>query len=141
MDLLFKILLFIHFIGLVLGMGSGIALANVGRLSAKAPAPEAGLSQMGEILRRNSHIGLGLLWITGLLLIWLRYGGFGALDVWFWIKIAGVIVLSAAVGMASANYRRIKAGQAGARERGKMLSTIAGVSGIVVVFSAVMAFN
>lgn len=140
MDILVNILLFLHFFGLVLGMGSGMALSNATRIVTAAPA-ESGFERFTGMLARNGHIGLGLLWVTGLLMVWLRYGGVGAFSVWFWIKMVLVVVLSAAVGMGAAAYRKAKAGDGEAARRAKIASTVSGLSGIGIIFAAVFAFN
>lgn len=139
MDVVVKLLIFLHFMGLVVGMGSGMALSNFGRAS--GGRMDGALLRLGDILRTNAHVGLALLWITGLLMVWLRYGGIGGLGVWFWLKMAGVVVLSAAVGMSAANYRKLKAGDADAPARAKVLSAVTGLSGVFVVLAAVFAFD
>ncbi|WP_127142875.1 hypothetical protein [Pelagibacterium montanilacus] len=142
MDLLIKSLLFVHFIGLAIGMGSGIALSNAGRISADTKEPvEQGMARLTAALRQNSHVGLVLLWVSGLLMVWLKYGGVAGLGLWFWVKMAAVVGLSAAVGMATANYKKLRAGEQGAAEKGKRFSMAAGLFSILAVGSAVMAFN
>jgi protoporphyrinogen IX oxidase len=140
MDIFINILLFLHFFGLVIGMGSGIALSTVSRLVVN-PGAESGFDKVMVALARNGHVGLGLLWLTGLLMVWLKYEGVGAFDFWFWIKIAFVIVLTASVGIGSAAARRARAGEAGAAGRTKMASMVSGISGLIIIFAAVFAFN
>ena len=134
-----NILVFAHLMGLVLGMGSGVALATVGRVQAERP--ETVLDRVAEMLRMNSHVGLALLWISGPLILWLRYGGFGGVGVWFWLKLAGVVVLTVAVGLSTMDYRRVKRGDTSVLGRAKLLSAATTLSAIWVVFSAVFAFG
>ncbi|WP_196257710.1 hypothetical protein [Pelagibacterium limicola] len=140
MDILAKILLFLHFFGLVIGMGSGMALSNATRLVTN-PAADSGFDRFTAMLARSGHIGLGLLWVTGVLMVALKYGGMGTFDAWFWIKMALVIVLTAAVGIGSASARKARAGDTEAAKRAKLASMVSGLSGLGVIFAAVFAFN
>jgi len=138
MDILINILIFIHIFGLVLGMGSGMAMAAANRLVTE---PTTGFEKLTDMLVRNGHVGLALLWISGPLVVWLKYGGFSGFGFWFWLKIAFVIALSAAVGMGAASYRKARAGDAEAARRASMTGMLSGLSGLGAIFAAVFAFN
>lgn len=141
MELVVVILIFLHLMGLVIGMGSGIALSVLGPLHGTATEDQRSLMfNIGARFARNGHVGLALLWITGPLILWLRYGGIGGLSSWFWVKIALVIALSASIGMGSAAYRKFSAGDTGASARVALTGKINGIVGILVVLTAVLAF-
>lgn len=142
MDMVNNILLFLHFGGLIAGMGSGIAMSRVGPALATANADQRkALFTLGGQLLRTAHIGLAVLWITGPLLIWLKFGGIGGLDAWFWAKIVFVIILSASIGIASAAFRKLAAGDASQAPRMKTAGMVNGLTGIAIVLCAVFAFN
>lgn len=142
MDIVVKFLLFLHFFGLVIGMGSGLAMSRMGPLAQNASDDQRSvLFSAGKMLSQNGHIGLGLLWVTGLLMVWLKYGALDGLGIFFWIKMILVVVLSASIGMASAAYKRVRAGDASAMPRVKMFGMINGLAGLGVILSAVFAFN
>ena len=142
MDILIKVLLMLHFLGLAMGMGSGMAMSRMGpKLAAAQGDTRTVLFDYGKLLGMNGHIGLGLLWVTGIVMVLLKYQDIASLSVWFWVKMAFVVALSAAVGMGAAAYRRARAGDTSAMARAKTMGMISGLSGLGAVISAVMAFN
>jgi putative membrane protein len=103
MDIFFNILLMIHLGSLVVGGAATVAMPLVGRQMAGA-APEA-LGRLGPIARQlqlNARIAVGLLVLTGIAMLWLRYGGDAAgLGPWFIAKLCfvGIILVSVVLGM------------------------------------------
>ena len=99
MDTLFNILLMLHLGALVVGGATTVAMPLVGRQLAGAP-PEA-LGRLGPIARRlqlNSRIAVGVLVLTGIAMLWLRYDGNAAgLGPWFIAKLTFVGVILAAL--------------------------------------------
>lgn len=140
MDVFINILIFLHIFGLVLGMGSGMAMSGVKRAMAGS-ADATAFDGLISILGRNGHVGLAILWITGPLVVWLKYGGVSGLDFWFWIKIVFVVILSAALGIGAVNFRKGRAGDVRAAAIAKRASAVTGISGLIVIFAAVFAFN
>ena len=137
-----NVLIGLHLLGLVIGMGSGIALGVMGPLYGQAKDGERSLLfRIGNALGRNGHVGLGLLWVTGILIVFLKYGGIGAMTPWFWAKMVAVVALSASIGIGSAAYRRFQAGDNGASARVALTATINKVLGPVIILLAVFAFN
>ena len=141
MDIVVNLLIALHLLGLVIGMGSGIALSVLSPFGASAGDAERGLIyRIGNALSRNGHIGLGLLWVTGLAAVFLKYGGVMSMNWWFWLKMALVVVLSASIGIGGAAYRKVQAGDAGAGARLKLASKVNQVAGVLVIVAAVFAF-
>lgn len=138
MHIFINILIFIHFFGLVLGMGSGMAMGTAMR---GVDRSTGGFDKLTSALARNGHVGLALLWISGPLIVWLKYGGFAGLGFWFWVKIAFVIVLTAALAIGAVNFRKARQGDREAAKRAAMIGMVSGISGLIVIFSAVFAFN
>lgn len=142
MDILNTILIALHLLGLVFAMGAGIALGVMGPLYGTAKDGERSmLFKIGNTLSRNGHVGLGLLWVTGILVVFLKYGGIDALNWWFWLKIVLVVILSASIGIGSAAYRRFQAGDNGASARLALTGTINKVVGPLIILCAVFAFG
>jgi hypothetical protein len=103
MDLAFDLLLILHLGALVVGGATNVAMPLVGRQMAGAP-PEV-LGRLGPIARQlslNSRIAVGVLVVTGIAMLWLRYGGDAAgLGPWFITKLVfvGVILAALAIGL------------------------------------------
>lgn len=103
-DLTFSILLMIHLAALVVGGATNVAMPLIGRQMAGA-TPDV-LARLGPIARRlqlNSQIALGLLVLTGITMLWLRYDGNAAgLGPWFIAKLSfvGIILIALVLSLA-----------------------------------------
>jgi protoporphyrinogen IX oxidase len=137
-----NVILFLHLIGLALGVGAGMALSHLGPvLTTATPEQRTTLFTYGKLIRKNAHGGLALLWVTGILMVWLKYDGVAGLSHWFWAKMVLVLVLSAAIGIGSKAFRQFAEGDAEAGKRVKIAGMVNGLSAIGVVLCAVLAFN
>jgi len=142
MDIVNNIIVALHLLGLVIAMGSSMAFRLVmPRIASAGEGEQDKLFSIGSGLMRNANIGLGLLWVTGILAVVLKYGGVDGLDFWFWTKIALVVVLSASIGMGSAAFRRFKAGDKASGARLAMIGQINLVTGALIILTAVFAFG
>ena len=99
MDLAFDILLILHLGALVVGGATNVAMPLVGRQMAGAP-PEV-LGRLGPIARQlslNARIALAILVVTGVAMLFIRYGGDAAgLGPWFIAKLVFIAVILAAL--------------------------------------------
>ena len=99
MDLTFSILLVLHLTALVVGGAANVAMPLLGRQMAGA-SPEA-LGRLGPIARQlgiNSRAALAVLVVTGLAMLWLRYGGDAAgLGPWFVAKLVFIALILVAL--------------------------------------------
>ena len=83
----------LHFLALAIGLGGGVASAIVGaKITANNPATGAPVQ---KLLGRMAFAALIVLWITGIWLYRTLYPG-AVPSPWFWIKMAAVLVLTAA---------------------------------------------
>jgi hypothetical protein len=110
------ILVFLHLVGLALGLGVGIANLFIARGAAASESPDAGaaLRTLPAKLSTISTVGLGVLIVTGVLL--LLNIGFTApfRSVWFWLKmiaVAGMVVVVYFVYQGQAQIRQGKTPQ------------------------------
>lgn len=134
MDLTFNILLIIHLAAFGLAITTTIAAPLIGsRIAAAPPDARPLLGGIGKRLSINARIAFGLLLITGLAMVYVRYGGFEGQSVWFFIKIGLVVVVLIAmiIGIVA------KPGTISPQVMGWI--TRLAMAGIVI--SAVMAFN
>ena len=136
------ILLALHLIGLVIGAGSGFATGVVIGEAAKRSAEEAvTLRSVGPLLSKFSAGGLLVMLLTGPALVFMKYDGFDALPHWFWAKISFVVVLTVAIGAVEVTYAQIKGGNLAAESRLAILGPIAGLSSMLALIFAVLAFH
>jgi len=139
------ILLILHF----LGFGAGFA-ASAGNnlamlLASRAPSAEAaGLRRFPPVMIRVGDTGLVLLWITGIALLWTKYGGidgFGALPWSFWAKIACVVLLTGLIGMIHMTMAKIKRGDMAVAARMPVYGKVGAMLLLLIAIFAVMAFD
>jgi hypothetical protein len=136
-----EILLILHFFGLGAGFASSIGNFTVMQLIQASPGDRPVLSKVPPVLARVGQVGLGLLWLTGLVLIWTKYGGPGNLDWAFWIKIACVVALTAIVVYLDLTIKKVQAGDVAAAAQLPLFGRAAAGLLVLVVVFAVIAFN
>jgi len=140
--MLTDIILFTHLAGLMMGAGGGFGSMLVMRHAATLPLEQQGpFRTLGPKMGRFSHIGLALMWLTGLTLVFLRYGGFAGLPQLFWVKIIFVLSLTLAAIAIEMAYADIKRGNMAAAARLPRLGPWAGLSSLLAVLFAVLAFH
>jgi putative membrane protein len=133
MDYAFDFLLVCHLLALVVGATTAIAMPIIG--SRMAAATPEGRQVLGGIVARlgsNSRIAIGVLLLTGILMVWLRYGGVDGMNVWFWVKMALVAVIIVAMIIGALTRGRVNPG---------IMGWITRLSLLGVVIAAVLAFN
>jgi|EndMetStandDraft_5_1072996.scaffolds.fasta_scaffold597561_1 uncharacterized membrane protein SirB2 len=134
MDLVFNFLLIVHLAAFGLGIATTIAAPLVGSRMALATLDSRPLlGGIGKQLMINARIAFGLLLITGISMVFVRYGGFEGQSVWFFIKMGLVAVVLVAMIIGAVT----KPGTISPRVMGWI--TRLAMAGIVI--SAVMAFN
>jgi hypothetical protein len=135
-------LLFLHFFGLMLGAAGGFASAIVMRRALTLPADEAKvLRGLGPTLAKVSATGVAVLWVTGLIMVWSKWSGFASLPQMFWIKAIFILSLTAVVGLIHMTYGEIRKGNPSAAAKLPKLGPMAGISALLAVLFAVLAFN
>ncbi len=134
MDLTFNILLIVHLAAFGLAIATTIAAPLVGSRTALATADSRPLlGGIAKQLMLNARIAFGLLLITGISMIYVRYGGFEGQGPWFYVKMGLVVVILAALTLSAV----AKPGSFNPRIIGWI--TRLAMAGIII--SAVMAFN
>lgn len=135
-------LLFLHFFGLILGAGPGAAMNVIVRRAAAAPPEQAqALRALGPILANVSAIGIALLWITGVILVWSKWSGPENLPSFFWIKLLFVVLVTIFAGLTHMTYGQVRRGNAAAAARLAIFGPATGISALLAVLFAVIAFN
>lgn len=139
---MYTFLLFLHFVGLAMGVGTGFALLRIGRSNRNLPPPELGaLMQKVSALRLNAYTGLTLLIVTGLAMLALRPGLFSAAGGFFHAKLALVVLMVLNIG--AMHMITAKAKRAGGPPP-KLLMKLGNLNfamGLLTVLFAVLAFR
>lgn len=138
-----QLLLFVHFVGLVMGFAGGIGSAVSMRYAGEASADgAAALRLLPPVFANISAVGLLLLWITGAIMIWSVFGGPGGLPGLFWLKIAFVLLLTVLTGALHATHAAIRrTGNAALGGRLGMIGPASGISALAAMLIAVLVFN
>jgi hypothetical protein len=92
-------------------------------------------------MARFSFIGLVLMLITGLALVWLKYEGFNEMPAMFWVKMIFVLTLTIAALATEFTYQAVKRGNVQAAARLPLFGPMAGLSSLLAVLFAALAFH
>lgn len=138
-----ELLIFVHFFGLIIGIGGGVANAMAAKRLATVP-PEARpmVGMYRESLGKLSTGGLILLWLSGIVMVAIYRGSGIFSDPMFAFKMIAVVVLtgfSVAANMTVAQAK--KAGGPPDAQRMKMISMGALTFGLLALLLAVMTFS
>ena len=137
-----QVLLFLHFLGLALGFAVSFANMVMGRLIAKAaPAEKPVLGRFPPAMSKLGRIGLILLWVTGVALVYLKWGGFAALSWEFYVKLAAVVLLTITTEYIHWLERLVHKGNLAALARIEAAGKVAMMLALVAVAFAVLVFN
>lgn len=137
------ILLILHFVGLMLGAAGGIGATVVMRHALSLP-PEQGdiIRSAGPALSGMSMAGLILMLVTGFALWAIKYElAFATMPAMFWVKMVFVTTLTIASIMIQLAHRDVKRGNAAAATRLPRFGPMAGISSLLAVLFAVLAFH
>ena len=143
--MLYSSILFLHFIGLALGVGTGFAAATLGAAARDLPPDERSKFMLrASALRMNGSIGLGLLILSGLAMFLLR--GPAATMAWgggaFHLKLTLVVIFIGLFGYMQSLQKKIRlAGGGPLMAKLPKLGMIMLALSIAIVASAVAAFK
>ena len=142
MDFLNLGLLWLHVMALALG---GVASFGIPLLAARMPGTDpAARPALGQAIQLFSKIGsaaIGTLVLTGIVMTFTRIGGFSGQSVWFYLKLALVVVLMGVIVINKRLGARAMKGDAQAARLGAMMAKLAIALLASVVATAVLAFD
>jgi uncharacterized membrane protein len=136
-----QILLILHLFGFGAGMASSVGNFAIMRMIRSAPADGPVMSKLSPLLGRVGQVGLGLLWITGVILVWTKWGGPQNLPTAFWIKFLCVLLITVVSAMLGITAKQIQAGNRALVARMPILGASAAVLLVLIVIFAVYAFD
>ena len=136
------VLLIVHFAGLMMGAGGGIGSTIVMRHALSLPVEQGNVVRSaGPALARLSTFGVVLMLLTGGAMVQFKYGGFSAMPTMFWVKLVFVATLTLAVILIEVTYAQVKKGNAAAAANLPRLGPLAGISALLAVIFAALAFH
>lgn len=142
MDYLNIALFWAHIMALALG---GVATFGIPLLAARmGSADPAGRAALAGAMERFSKIGsaaIGTLILTGLLLVFLKYGGPGGMNNTFWAKMVLVVVLIGVIIVSKRLGVKARAGDREAAAKAASLSKLSIGLLALVVLTAALAFE
>jgi putative membrane protein len=142
MHILVNLLMWLHFVGIGLAVGGGIALAQTGPKLVAAPLDRrTELWSFETFFSRLGAAGVLILLVTGPLMVWLKFGGPGGFTTWFWVKMAFVALAVIAVGLHEWAGARFKRGDETAIPLMFLSGRLAGAAILLAMLSAVFTFN
>lgn len=135
-------LLWIHTVAFVAGGSNTVVMPIISAMLPVVDQPtRASLFRIGSQMASVGKVAAAILFITGPLLVWLKYGGLQGVAPWFWIKMALIAILFAAIVFEEANFRKFAAGDLAAGRKSMLGGMIATVAFLGVLLAAVLAFN
>ncbi|RUT35169.1 hypothetical protein EMQ25_04280 [Arsenicitalea aurantiaca] len=142
MDIVINLLIWAHLIALVAGGSNSVVMPMIGARLPSAPAEtRAALFAMGLAMAQVGKIAMGVLLVTGPLALWLKYGGFGGMNAWFWVKMALIVVMLVSIVSGGIAFKRASGGEMAALERAELFGKVTLVAALGVVLAAIFAFG
>lgn len=133
----------LHFLGFSVGIGGGVAgmLAGIRARGASAEVVPV-LRGLQKTLGRISFAAIVILWLSGIYMVYAVKGGWAGLGAAFWLKMAAVVVLTAA--SLTAQYYGLTAARRDPAVVGPRMAKIgmtASGSAVLALILAVVAFT
>jgi hypothetical protein len=137
-----RALVVLHFLGLAMGFATGFGNMVMAGVMAKAtPEERRALAKFPPAIARVGDIGLVLLWLTGLTLVFQKWGGFGSMPGLFHAKLTAVVLMTLVIGFVHSQAKGVAAGDAGAIGRTQAAGKVIFVLAVTIVTLAVWTFN
>ncbi len=137
-----NLLTILHFLGFSAGIGGGLANLIVGRVAATAdPSMRPGLGRAARGIAGLATGGLVLLWLTGIALVQVAWGGWAAMPALFWAKLTMVAILTVVSVLVNLNViRAIRSGTPPPPARMAMLGRLGVGAAVLALILAVVTF-
>jgi hypothetical protein len=142
MDIVINLVLWLHIMAFVAGGANGVVGPIIGaRLAGATAEQRVGYFGVMGALSQVGKVSMVVLLITGPLLLWLKYGGLGGANMWFWVKMALIVVLLASIIIGEINFKKEQAGDLAAAKTADIAHKVSGLAFAGVLLAAVLAFN
>jgi putative membrane protein len=135
------VLFFIHIVAFIAGGANSVLMPVIGpKMATATPDVRASLMSIVEAVAKVGKYAMATLLITGVLVLWLKWN-WVVPNFWFWIKMAGIVAMLVLISLNEMNAKKAKAGDMAAAANSKRFGQLTGVAFLVVILSAVFAFN
>jgi putative membrane protein len=135
------VLFFIHIVAFIAGGANSVLMPVIGpKMATATPDVRASLMSIVEAVAKVGKYAMATLLITGVLVLWLKWN-WVVPNFWFWIKMAGIVAMLVLISLNEMNARKAKTGDMAAAANSKRFGQLTGVAFLVVILSAVFAFN
>lgn len=135
------ILFFIHIVAFIAGGANSVLMPILGpKLATATPEVRASLFDLISKVAMVGKFAMGTLLVTGVLTLWLK-DDFVIPNGWFWVKMLGIVAMLVFISFNEVNGKKARTGDAAAAKRSQMFGQLTGVAFMVVILSAVLAFN
>ncbi|MBD8064237.1 hypothetical protein IC608_01940 [Devosia sp. PTR5] len=142
MDIVINLLIWVHIVAFVAGGSNSVVGPVIGaRLASASPDQRAGYFGVMNALSQVGKVAMVTLLVTGPLVLFLKYGGLGGASIWFWIKMALVALMLAAIIYGGIQFKKSQAGDAAAGHRAEAAHRVTGLAFLGVLLAAVFAFG
>lgn len=142
MDVVINLLIWIHIIAFVAGGSNSVVGPVIGsRLATATPEQRTGYFGVMNTLSQVGKVAMVTLLVTGPLVMFLKYGGFGGASVWFWLKMALVALMLGTIIYGGILFKRSQAGDGTAGRQAAAVHRVTGLAYLGVLLTAVFAFN
>lgn len=142
MDVLNKVLLILHFIGLVMGVSASVSNIVMSVLISRAELGERPiLARFPPAILRVGTVGLALLWVTGFALLYAKWEGFSMMPWTFHAKLTAVVLLTITIGIIHWLMRLAKKSDASSASRIQTFGKVAALFAVLALVFAVLTFE
>jgi putative membrane protein len=141
MDIVWNILIWIHIVAFVIGGTNSVVMPVIGAQRPGAtPETQAKLNAIADQLSKFGKFAMVTLLVTGPLILWLKYG-FVIPSVWFWVKMALIVVMLVGISLVEINGKKARTGDMAAVGKAKQFGMLTALAFAGVLLSAVFAFG
>lgn len=142
MDIVINLLIWAHILAFVAGGSNSVVGPVIGaRMASATPDARAGYYSVMDALSQVGKVAMMVLLISGPTIMFLKYGGLGGASIWFWVKMALVVVMLVSIIYGGINEKKSRTGDVAAGQRADIAHKITGLAFAGVLLSAVFAFN
>jgi hypothetical protein len=135
-------LLFLHFLGLAMGLSVPFGnMVMMGLIEKASPAEKPVLGRFPPAISRIGKVGLALLWITGVAMAFTRWNGIASMPWTFHVKLAAVVLLTLLVGYVTMLEGRVRGGDMAAAARMRRVGMFTFPCALIAILFAVITFD